>query len=232
MFILDNLDCNPLNAYLHLNGAENVSLDQSAMNLFGGALPCANVTYHFTEMQTVPCEIRYYFTEAPIILKYLYDFISCFYPIWISEFIGYDCYGSSAPTTDPTKDPTSDPTSDPTANPTLSPINTPNCSYDSHFGLDVAFLVDNSCGLDSNECAQQQEGIAELLSSIKLFNNPRFMYIKFGTYTNLTVSLNNNLYNSLATGGGNTAQDNFISLYNKIRNDDCGQKSSTNLDAA
>eukprot|EP01084_Bolivina_argentea_P176365 305223_1 len=139
-------------------------------------------------------------------------------------------YPTIYPTVDPTNDPTKYPTNDPTNDPTTSPIHTP-CSY-SNYGLDVAFLVDNSCGLNSIECAQQQEGIAELLSSIKLFDNPRFMYLKFGAYSNLTVSLNNKLYNNLASGGATKAEKNFISLYNNIRYDDCGPKSPTYLNTA
>eukprot|EP01084_Bolivina_argentea_P111216 198510_1 len=82
------------------------------------------------------------------------------------------------PTTDPTKDPTKDPTNDPTKDPTVHPTTDPtiyptesptrlSCNYKTEYRLDIAFLVDNSCGLNTIECSQQQEAIAELLSTIK-----------------------------------------------------------------
>ena len=114
------------------------------------------------------------------------------------DYYGYGCepvQPSGQPTTCDTlriptpipTSPTSAPSRTPSDTPTTSPIQAScNLAYD----LDVAFLVDNSCDLTQIDCSQQQEGIAELLSSIKRSNNPRFMYVKFGNnYTNLSVSL-------------------------------------------
>eukprot|EP01084_Bolivina_argentea_P058858 107432_1 len=340
MFFQSNLDCDPFEAYILLDGTKNDSLKEVAYSIFEGKMPCENIIYSFTNTTKVDCDIRYTFVDYIAEMKYLHNYISCFPPIPVSSISSFNCYGTFSPTTDPTKyptiepttnpttnptinptsipttiptsnptliptfdptthptnyptieptsepttnpttnptsipttmptsnptliptfdptvfpttnptydptvfpttnptyvptdNPTTDPTTDPSANPTTSPLYT-SCDYDKDYGLDVAFLVDTSCDLQILECTQQQEAIAELLSSIKLFNNPRFMYLKFGAYTNLTISLNDQLYNNLASGGGVTATDNFISLYEKIRYDSCGSElTATNLQDA
>eukprot|EP01084_Bolivina_argentea_P041882 77317_1 len=147
---------------------------------------------------------------------------------------------TNAPTVDPTYDPTISPTTDPTVLPTESPTHLV-CPIS--YNLDIAFLVDNSCNLTQIECNEQQEGIAKLLSKIKRSNNPRLMYVKFSDSMNITnkdilVSLHDDQYNDLAIGGESNAVNNFVNLYNLIRNDECTGSggadivSQTNLNTA
>eukprot|EP01084_Bolivina_argentea_P267365 453822_1 len=92
-------------------------------------MPCENIIYSFTEIVRVDCEIRFSFLDYIKELDYLYDFVSCFAPIYISSISEYDCVGTFSPTiyptTDPTYGPTIDPTNYPTNDPTFDPTNDP-----------------------------------------------------------------------------------------------------------
>eukprot|EP01084_Bolivina_argentea_P077457 140490_1 len=244
-----NLVCNPNNAYLSLYGPEwiqsnatvilndvkkkqiDLFLEKQAKELFGGGMPCENIKFLFHNTDKVDCDIRYEFfskNDTHKQLEYLKRKMKCFPPIYIKSFTEYKCFGTNAPTTNPTSNPTTDPTLDPTINPTTSP--TQNLSCVLGYNLDIAFLVDDSCGLTQTECKQEKEGISELLASIKRYNNPRFMYLKFSNYTQQMISLNDIVYNNLGIGGESTAENNFFNLLTTIRNDPCkSDKTYTNL---
>eukprot|EP01083_Nonionella_stella_P175772 613116_1 len=90
--------------------------------------------------------------------------------------------------------PNEDDTLDPTIHPTVSPLSEPLCENEQ---LDIMFLVDNSCVLHGEECAQRQDGIAELLASIKQNTDPRVGYIQFGDFTRVVVDLDHSTLNEL-----------------------------------
>ena len=140
------------------------------------------------------------------------------------------------PTADPTRDPTADPTKDPTADPTIDPTRDPTtdptayptesphmreCEY-GHI-MDVAFIVDNSCGLSDSDCETRQEGISELISSLKNDDTPRLLYITTeGETYEIVVPLDSAQYNQPPV----TAAD-FQSLMELIRNNDCGSAATS-----
>ena len=101
------------------------------------------------------------------------------------------------PTRDPTRDPTADPTSDPTTDSTRYPTKSPvynECEYAHVMG--VAFIDDNSCDLNDEQCGQRQEGISELVSALKNDNSPRLIYLRTeGTDLTEVVGLNDPDYN-------------------------------------
>jgi len=133
------------------------------------------------------------------------------------------------PTGDPTGDPTSDPTADPTRDPTVEPTESP-IHKECYMGyeLDIAFLVDHSCGFTESECAQRQDGITELITSIKNDNTPRLMYLKVDSTSygnlgdNVLLSLNDSTMNG---GDSDAASDGLQDLLATIRGDDCGGSS-------
>ena len=157
---------------------------------------------------------------------------------------------SSHPTTtsDPTTSamPTASPT-DVTANPTISfkptfrpsrnpstaptpyPLQDNICVRDD---LDIIFLVDNSClvGL-LKECQDRQDGISELLASIKQKTSPRVGYIEFDSFTSNVVRLDDEYYNDL----NNTNNIVIMDYASEIRNLECsriGNIQSTDLYSA
>merc|ERR1712228_147447 len=78
--------------------------------------------------------------------------------------------------------------------------------------LDVMFVVDNSC-ITSKECSLRQDGIAELIASIKHETKPRVAYMEYGNTANINVALN---------AYYNEGQGNIINDYtNYIRNIEC-----------
>eukprot|EP01084_Bolivina_argentea_P122097 216386_1 len=188
----DNLNCDPTNSYLTLNGeaAYLLTLKEHIIEqLFSSnPLPCDAITFEFEDEQTASCTMEYNYSRIDSI-HYFKDFMTCF-PLYTKDITNMVCTGTRAPTNSPTPSPTNDPTisptNDPTVNPTTDPTINPtesptrsSCNYNTEYGLDIAFLVDNSCGLNVEECSQQQEAIAELLSTIKSSNTPRFMYVTF-----------------------------------------------------
>eukprot|EP01084_Bolivina_argentea_P127096 224851_1 len=130
-YIAENIQCNPSNGYLSLNGDTFISLQKSARELLGSGMACENVKFSFTDESVVDCEIRYTFynnTEIEQKLNYLRDFIQCFPPIYINDISEYDCFGTDAPTPAPSNSPIFDPTTSPTFDPTIDPTFSPSSS--------------------------------------------------------------------------------------------------------
>eukprot|EP01083_Nonionella_stella_P196435 722799_1 len=124
------------------------------------------------------------------------------------------------PTGFPTEDPTSYPTKEPTINPTTSPTSAA-CILDNEF--EFAIIVDNSCGLNYQECLIQRDQIAELLSMLKtdnIIDNPKITYIEYNAIgANVRVSLDH------------PYQANTRNFYNFIRNHAvCGDGGDGNTD--
>ena len=93
------------------------------------------------------------------------------------QYTAYLCICTvSARPEDPTEAP--QPTPKPTTRyPTREPTLTPEyCSIG--YELDVCFLIDQSCGLNAEECENQMEGISELVASIKK-NGDQQDYVSF-----------------------------------------------------
>ena len=90
-------------------------------------------------------------------------------------------------------DPTRDPTTDPTRYPTESPIHS-GCEIG--FELDVAFIVDHSCGFTADLCEIYMDGVFELISSIKGYNTPRVTVIDT-TSPSVLVDLTDIRFNEL-----------------------------------
>ena len=82
----------------------------------------------------------------------------------------------------------------PTVLPTLSPIANDACNQQF---LDIIFLIDNSCVMVGDECEMRQNGISELLASIKTDTEPRVAYIQFGDFMQSIVGLDHAFYNNL-----------------------------------
>eukprot|EP01083_Nonionella_stella_P258688 883900_1 len=136
-------------------------------------------------------------------------------------------YPSRSPTTEsPTKSPTTEsPTKSPTTeSPTKSP--TPGaCPL--YYDLDIAFLVDDSCGLSATQCREQQVALAELVVSFKRYNNPRFMYVTFSDSYDVLMDLDNKMHNDLLPGGESKAERNHFDLYYLIRDYTCDLTASS-----
>ena len=127
------------------------------------------------------------------------------------------------PSISPTARPTSDPTDLPTPTPTDTPEPTPNpttmeptpapltdnqCDKDD---LDIIFVVDNSC-ITPKDCAARQDGIAELIASVKEDGKPRIAYASYGNFIDIDIRLGDLYYNG-------DSQDDVITDYtNFVRN--------------
>ena len=98
-------------------------------------------------------------------------------------------------TNSPSTEPTVHPTSKPTIFPSPSPITDTLCSRED---LDITFLVDNTCGISSDECISRQNGISELIAALKHSTNPRVGYFTFDDLTmQEVVSLDDVYLNNL-----------------------------------
>eukprot|EP01083_Nonionella_stella_P141857 437806_1 len=109
---------------------------------------------------------------------------------------------SSEPTTDPTTVPSVPPTLTPTT-PTTAPTPPacymePGSFYVTRNTYELAFVVDNSCGLTDEECKVQLEQIGELFLTVKIDVPPnnitRITYIEYGASgASIRVGLNDDL---------------------------------------
>eukprot|EP01083_Nonionella_stella_P164366 543715_1 len=109
---------------------------------------------------------------------------------------------SSEPTTDPTRVPSVPPTLTPTT-PTTAPTPPacymePGSFYVTRNTYELAFVVDNSCGLTDEECKVQLEQIGELFLTVKIDVPPnnitRITYIEYGASgASIRVGLNDDL---------------------------------------
>eukprot|EP01083_Nonionella_stella_P091795 256707_1 len=124
----NTLNCNPNDAYLLLDGSTYVSLNQSVTDLFGGLMPCDDVSFEFTNVTRARCRIQYEFEGYSDTMTHFNDMFDCFHPsapIVLDDITNYICHGTDSPTADPTQDPTIDPTFDPSVQPTIAPSNAP-----------------------------------------------------------------------------------------------------------
>eukprot|EP01083_Nonionella_stella_P276695 940310_1 len=124
--IKNNLNCDPLDRYVLVDGSSsfNVSVDKYFDE--STVLYCSSVWFWFTEIDRVQCEIRYSWTSFVSSLKqYLYDFVSCFADVYLSDIVDYDCYGTFAPTNAPTLTPSLAPTNAPSNAPSFTPTVAP-----------------------------------------------------------------------------------------------------------
>jgi len=130
---------------------------------------------------------------------------------------------TSAPTFSPVRQPTNAPTSAPTDTPTWSPTTAPTssptfraCSLQDD--LDVVFVVDTSCGLDTKECGAQAEFVANLVQRIKGKWNPRMAYLDCAHYDDedelVYIELTDARYNDETQTGG----ADIVRLYDDIAN--------------
>ena len=126
-FNSDSLECDPLRAYLRVNGLTfdgSLQLfEQQSKDLFNEHMPCDDILYSFDNEDSVECEVRYYFNETPL-NEALTDFeqiFECFAAIYIMDIADYRCFGTAAPTTEPTNNPSIEPSFVPTNIPTTAP---------------------------------------------------------------------------------------------------------------
>ena len=96
------------------------------------------------------------------------------------------------PTMHPTLSPV--PSSEPTYTPTASPFANTVCSKEK---LDIIFLIDNTCTLSDDECYSRQDGVSELLASLKQSTEPRIAYFSFLNAVDEIVSLNDLYFNDI-----------------------------------
>eukprot|EP01084_Bolivina_argentea_P289539 497214_1 len=116
---------------------------------------------------------------------------------------------SNSPTKEPTPTPTNNPTTAPSISPTLSPTSAPTTiACDPHIytsPLDIIIIVDTICGLNINECKQQQDYISSLIQGVKN-NINKIGYIECN-YSNpiIQIKLNDNKFNNIP----NNPPDNY-----------------------
>ena len=86
----------------------------------------------------------------------------------------------------PINDPSSSPTSNSTTVPTADPTNqtsvastNPACLNDDLYNLNVAFIIDVSCGLSATECFSQSQTLSSLIASIKPGPDPAVAVIDY-----------------------------------------------------
>ena len=60
----------------------------------------------------------------------------------------------------------------------VAPINS--ICQESADQLEIVFIIDVSCGLSEEECIMQQDGIADLIGTIKVDVDPRIAIVEFG----------------------------------------------------
>ena len=73
--------------------------------------------------------------------------------------------------------------------------------------LEWIILVDYSCQMETHECDNYYEGIAEFMGSVKGDGSPRFAYIPFSDETGPTeytieIALDDPLFNDLSLDAG------------------------------
>ena len=80
--------------------------------------------------------------------------------------------------------------------PDIPPIN-PICATSAN-NLDIIFVVDTSCGLTTDECTIFQQGVADLITTIKQGSQPRIAYIEFADHRShfLDVTLDDVFWNN------------------------------------
>ena len=125
----DNLECNPLNAYIILN--ENVtSISQGISELFPNH-PCEDIEFRCNK--TNNCTIKSINNANGVNIDTFQPFFNCYYPIYFAEASDILCQGNcpNSPTLAPTRSPTFDPTEttdSPSFSPSIAPSSAPSFS--------------------------------------------------------------------------------------------------------
>eukprot|EP00485_Elphidium_margaritaceum_P008447 CAMPEP_0202695886 /NCGR_PEP_ID=MMETSP1385-20130828/9334_1 /ASSEMBLY_ACC=CAM_ASM_000861 /TAXON_ID=933848 /ORGANISM="Elphidium margaritaceum" /LENGTH=1763 /DNA_ID=CAMNT_0049351965 /DNA_START=212 /DNA_END=5500 /DNA_ORIENTATION=+ len=132
---------------------------------------------------------------------------------------------TAAPTDIPTETPTMDPSKSPTPAPTNVPTGIPTAAPTMEFcsekvypsPLDIVFIVDTTCGLNAQQCAQQQEYVSDLVQAVKNTLN-RVSYIECSGDTlssQVVVALDDVKFNDVPDNAPNTKT--LTQLFNTVR---------------